>query len=275
MSEGSTTAPILVTGGTGTLGRLVVRRLREAGRDVRVLSRSSQGAEDGVRFVTGDLDTGKGIEAAVEGVEIIVHCAGAATGDEQKARSLVRALQPGVRHLVNISVVGADRVPVAGGVDRAMFGYFASKRAAERVVAASGVPWTTLRATQFHDLMLTVAQQMAKLPVVPLPAGFRVQPVEADEVAARLVALALDEPAGLVPDIAGPRIYGAAELLRSYLRAGRRRRRPMLPVWLPGKGARAFRAGANLAPEQAVGHRTWEEFLAERVGSRGDAVHRG
>jgi uncharacterized protein YbjT (DUF2867 family) len=146
-----------------------------------------------------------------------------------------------------------------------MFGYFASKRAAEKVVEESGLPWTTLRATQFHDLILMVAQQMAKLPVVPVPAGFRVQPVEADEVAARLVELALGEPCGLVPDMGGPRVYGAAELLRDYLRATKRRRRPIVPVWLPGKAARAFRVGANLAPEHAVGHRTWEEFLADRA----------
>ena len=165
---------------------------------------------------------------------------------------------------MNISVVGADRIPIAGGVDRAMFGYFGSKLAAERIVADSGLPFTTLRATQFHDLILTVAQQMAKLPVVPIPAGFRIQPIDADEVAARLVELTLREPAGLVPDIGGPRVYSAAELLRGYLRATQRRRL-IVPVWLPGKAARVFRAGGNLAPEQAVGHRTWEEFLADRV----------
>ena len=145
-----------------------------------------------------------------------------------------------------------------------MFGYFGSKLAAERIVADSGVPFTTLRATQFHDLILTVAQQMAKLPVIPAPAGFRVQPIDADEVAARLVELAPGEPAGLVPDMGGPRVYGAAELLRGYLRASHQRR-PIVPLWLPGKAARVLRAGANLTPEQAVGRRTWEEFLAKRL----------
>ena len=261
-----TTSRILVTGGTGTLGRLVVRRLRDAGCDVRVLSRRSQEAEDGIRFLTGDLGTGEGIEAAVDEVETIVHCAGSAQGDEDKARNLVQAAsQARTPHLVYISVVGAERIPVVSRVDRAMFGYFESKRAAERVVADSGLPWTTLRATQFHDLILMVAQQLAKLPVSPVPAGFRVQPVEADEVAARLVELTLGEPAGLVPDMGGPRVYGAAELLRGYLRASKRRPRPIVPVWLPGKAARVFRAGGNLTPEQAVGHGTWEEFLAERM----------
>src|SRR3712207_3513931 len=124
-------SPILVTGGTGTLGRLVVPRLRDAGCDVRVLSRRSREGGEGVEFVTGDLATGEGIEAAVAGTEIVVHCAGSSKGDEVKARHLVRA---GVRHLVYISVVGADRIPVASGVDRAMFGYFGSKLAAERAV---------------------------------------------------------------------------------------------------------------------------------------------
>ena len=173
------TSDILVTGGTGTLGRPVVRRLHEAGREVRVLSRRSREAKEGIEYVTGDLATGDGIEAAVDGAEIIVHCAGSSKGDEDKARTLVRAAaRAGTRHLVNISVVGADRVPVVSGADRAMFGYFASKLAAERVVADSGLPWTTLRATQFHDLILLVAQQMVKLPVIPVPAGFRFQPVE-------------------------------------------------------------------------------------------------
>ncbi len=257
--------PILVTGGTGTLGRLVVPRLREAGCKVRVLSRRSREAGEGLEFVTGDLATGEGIEAAVEAAEIIVHCAGSRKGDEDKARNLVQAAsRAGARHLVYISVVGADRIPVLSAVDRAMFGYFASKLAAERVVADSGLPWTTLRATQFHDLFLMTARQMARLPVIPVPAGFRFQPVDAGEVAARLVELALGTPAGLVPDMGGPRVYGMAELVRGYLRA-RRKHRLIVPVRLPGKAARAFRAGANLAPDRAVGRRTWEEFLAERV----------
>jgi uncharacterized protein YbjT (DUF2867 family) len=251
-----------VTGGTGTFGRLVVSRLHEAGADVRVLSRS---AHEGAAFVTGDLDTGEGIDAAVAGSEVVVHCAGASKGDGDKARQLVRAASAaGVRHLVNISVVGADRVPQAGRVDRALFGYFGSKLDAEQALTASGVPWTTLRATQFHDLMLTVAQGMAKLPVLPVPSGFRFQPVDAGEVADRLVELALGPPAGLVPDIAGPRAYLMADLVRSYLRVAGKRR-PLVPLPLPGRAARAIRAGANRPLAGTVGVRTWEDFLAGRV----------
>jgi uncharacterized protein YbjT (DUF2867 family) len=256
---------VLVTGGTGTLGRLVVPRLREVGCEVRVLSRSARGAVDGVEYVSGDLARDEGVGPAVEGAGVIVHCAGSAKGDGDKAQNLVRAAaRAGVRHLVFISVIGADRIPVVSGIDRAMFGYFGSKLAAEQVVAGAGLPWTTLRAAQFHDLVLMTARQMARLPVIPVPSGFRFQPVDAGEVAARLAELALGEPAGLVPDMAGPRVYGMADLLRGYLRA-RGKHRPMAPVRLPGKAARAVRAGANLAPDRAVGHRTWEAFLAEHV----------
>jgi uncharacterized protein YbjT (DUF2867 family) len=256
---------ILVTGGTGTLGRRVVPRLLAAGHHVRVLSRRPHEAADGAEYVTGDLLKDEGIGAAVAGAGIIVHCAGGRKDDDVATRNLVAAAsRAGKPHLVFISVVGADRIPVVSAADRAMFSYFSFKLAAERVVAGSGLPWTTLRATQFHDLSLMVAEQMARLPLIPVPAGVRFQPVDTDEVAARLVELALGAPAGLVPDLAGPEVSSMAGLLREYLRA-RHMRRLLVPVWLPGKAAAAVRAGANLAPGRAVGRRTWAEFLAERV----------
>lgn len=264
---------ILVTGGAGVLGRLVVKHLSAAGYPVRGMSRRKNPADDwpGAQWAQADLETGEGVEAAVEGVEVIVHCAGSSKGDEEKARNLAQAAsRVGARHLVYISVVGADRIPVSSFIDRAMFGYFASKLAAEHIVAESGLPWTTLRATQFHYLTLNVARSMAKLPVVPLPAGFQFQPIDEGEVAARLAELALGTPAGLVPDLAGPKVYSMAELLRGYMQASHQHR-PIIPVWLPGKAARAVRAGANLAPERAVGLRTWEEFLADQVSTSSDS----
>ena len=81
---------------------------------------------------------------------------------------------------------------------------------------------------------------------------------------AQLVELALGTPSGLGPDIAGPRAYEMAELVRSYLEV-RGKRRVVVPVWTPGKAARAVRAGANLALDRAVGRRTWEDVLAAQV----------
>jgi uncharacterized protein YbjT (DUF2867 family) len=255
-------APVLVTGGTGTLGRLLVPRLQDAGGKLRVLSRRAHADRDGVDHVTGDLATGDGLAAAVDGIGTVVHCGGSAKGDDVKTRNLVRAAsRAGVEYVVYISVVGADRVPVVSAVDRAAFGYFAAKRAAEQIVAESGLPWTTLRATQFHDSMLGVLRQMAKAPVMPVFAGVRFQPVDGDEVAARLVDLTVGPPAGLVPDLAGPRAYRMDDLARGYLRAAGKRR-AILPIRVPGKAAAAVRAGANLALDRAVGVRTWEDYLA-------------
>jgi uncharacterized protein YbjT (DUF2867 family) len=258
-------SPIVVTGGTGTLGRLVVTRLHNAGHRVRVLSRHA-GDVQGVEYVLADLDTGEGVEPGLAETSVIIHCAGSAKGDENKAQHLVRAASGGGArpHLVNISVVGADRIPVVSRIDRAMFGYFAAKRGAEEVIAGSGLPWTTLRATQFHELAFSTAEQLARLWVLPVPVGFRFQPVDSGEVADRLVELALGRTAGMTPDLAGPRAYAMAELVRSYLQAVGERR-PILPVGVPGRAARAIRHGANLALEHADGRRSWEDYLEFRT----------
>jgi uncharacterized protein YbjT (DUF2867 family) len=257
--------PILVTGGTGTLGRLVVEQLRAVGRDVRVLSRHASPGEPGVEFVAGDLTTGDGVGAAVEGVEIIVHLAGTRLGDEAKALHLVEAAsRAGAGHLVYISVVGVDRIPVRSRIDRAMYGYFEAKLAAERVVSRSGIPWTTLRATQFQQTFMAVVRGMARLPIIPVPSGFQFQPIDAREVAARLVELALGQPAGLVPEVGGPDVLGMGELIRVYLRATHRHRL-LLSVPTVGGAARAFRDGANLTRGQATGRMTWAGFVAEQL----------
>ncbi|ACQ82348.1 NmrA family protein [Beutenbergia cavernae DSM 12333] len=253
--------PILVTGGTGTAGRLVVARLREAGRDVRVLTRSARPRADGVTYVTGDLTTGDGVAAALDGVGSVINCAGANGIHEQVARTLARsAAAAGVRHLVHLSVVGAERVRVRSRFDRQSFGYFDEMRHGELAVEGSGAAWTTLRATQFHDLIATAAGFLVKSPVVPSLTRMRFQPVEADDVAARLVALVDGEPHRGYVEIGGPEVLPMKELLRQYLDA-RGLRRVLLPVRLPGAAAASIRDGANLTPDHADGTRTWADFL--------------
>ncbi|MFI7386201.1 SDR family oxidoreductase [Streptomyces sp. NPDC049813] len=250
---------ILVTGGTGTLGRHVLPLLREAapGRPLRVLSRSERPDADGISYVKGDLSTGEHVATAMAGVETVLHLAGGNKGDDVVATHLVAAArEAGVKHIVHISVIGADRMPMA---------WFATQRAAEEVITGSGIPWTMLRAAQFHDLVHLMVSKMAKLPLVPAP-GMRLEPVDARDVAQRLVELTLGEPAGLVAEMAGPKVYTMDDVVRRYLGATGRRR-PVLGMRMPGKAGRAYREGVNLAQSaQAMhGDRTWEEFLAERV----------
>ena len=248
---------MLVTGGTGTLGRQIVPLLRAAGWDVRVLSRHGRDRGDGVEYVAADLLEGAGIDAAVDGVEVVVHLAGGPKGDDVGTRNLVQAAErAGVKHLVHISVTAVDQLP---------FTYFKAKLGAEQAVRESSVPWTVLRAAQFHDFALKTVQAMTKLPVLPVPGGLRFQPVDARDVAERLVELAHGEPAGLVPDLVGPKVYTVGELARDYLKATGKRRLS-LPVRVPGKAGKVYRAGGNLTLSGAdVGTRTWEDFLAEQT----------
>lgn len=252
-------ATILVTGGTGTLGRHVLPLLRQAApaRPVRVLSRSQRQDTDGITYVTGDLMTGEGVANALAGVDTVLHLAGGAKGDDVVAGHLAAAAkEAGVKHIVHISVIGADRMPMA---------WFATQRAAEEAITGSGIAWTMLRAAQFHDLVHQMVSKMAKLPLVPAP-GMRLEPIDVRDVAQRLVELTLGQPAGLVAEMAGPKVYTMDDVIRSYLGATGRRR-PVLGMRMPGKAGRAYREGVNLAPPAGAMHgdRTWEAFLTEQT----------
>ncbi|WP_327305867.1 NAD(P)H-binding protein [Streptomyces sp. NBC_01298] len=251
---------IMVTGATGMLGREVLERVRRTGRPVRALTRGTALPDDaGADWRTGDLTTGAGLDEALAGVGTVIHCASDIrhfTNDLPGFRHLLDAgKRAGVEHVVNISIVGVDRTP---------YPYYRVKLEGEKLLAGSGIGWTNLRATQFPALLDLAFGALSKLPVVLVPSGTHCQPVDPGEVADRLVELALGEPAGRVPDFAGPTVYPAAGLARDWLRAAGKRR-PVLPVRVPGRIGAAWRAGHLTAPGHALGRRTWEQYLAERV----------
>ncbi|WP_114854514.1 SDR family oxidoreductase [Brachybacterium sp. YJGR34] len=252
----TTAPPLLVTGGTGTIGSQVVPMLRRAGAEVRVLSRHPRTDSPGIRHVQGDTVAGTGLAAALDGVETVLHLAGGAKGDDVAAQNLAAAArEAGVGHLLLISVIGADAMPI---------GYFRAKAAAERSLVASGVPFTILRAAQLHEFVLPLARGLSRLPLLPLAGGLRFEPIHVQEVAARLVELALDEPAGRVPDLAGPAVLDVRALADAYAEVHGRRRRRGIPIRVPGAIGRAYRAGENLAGAGADrGAQGWREFLLE------------
>ncbi len=161
------TGTVLVTGASGTLGRAVTRYLLDDGRQVRGLSRHPL-QEGAVAWVAGDLLTGAGMEQALAGVDAIVHCATDLRHprvDSEGTQKLIDAAQrAGAPHLVYISIVGADRIPL---------GYYRAKVEAESKVRAGGLPWTILRATQFHQLLISALEVLARLPVLMVPAETR------------------------------------------------------------------------------------------------------
>ncbi|MFE2043594.1 SDR family oxidoreductase [Streptomyces sp. NPDC059477] len=243
---------ILVTGGTGTLGRLVAARLRAQRHEVRVLSRHARPYAVDLRV------GGAALDAAVAGADTVVHCASTPRGGDEKAaaRLIGAARAAGVRHLVYISIVGVDRVPL---------GYYRAKLAVERLVEGSGLGWTVLRATQFHDLVAGVCAALAKAPVMFVPSGVSDQPIAVAEVADRLAGLAVGAPRGRVADVGGPEVRSFASLAEAYLEAVGKRRR-VVEVRLGGRVYRGLRGGGHLLPEGAVGTGTFEEYLVGRFG---------
>ena len=169
-----------------------------AGHQVRALSRRDHVGYTGVHWSQGDLVTGSGVDAAVDGVEVIVHCAtqGIGNKDVVAAENLIGAARrAGVAHIIYVSIVGIDAIPLP---------YYKTKLRVEEMLAASGLGHTVLRATQFHDLINAVFSVQRFSPVLLALRGVRFQPIDTGDVAARLVELIDAEPAGRVPTSAAP-----------------------------------------------------------------------
>jgi uncharacterized protein YbjT (DUF2867 family) len=151
----------------------------------------------------------------------------------------------------NRPIVGIDRVPLS---------YYQVKLEEERLIESSGLAWTILRTTQFHDLVHRIAAALARLLVMVVP-DISAQPIDTREVAARLVELATGRPRR-APDLGGPQLRTFRELALSYLQASGQRRL-LLPLRLPGAALRGYQQGGHLAPDHAAGSRTFEEYLAQ------------
>lgn len=240
---------ILVTGGTGTLGRPTVEKLKAAGHQVRVLSRRS-----GAGLSTGDLLTGDGIREALAGVDTVVHLATHQSKDVAIASTLLQHAK-GIRHLVLVSIVGIDDIPL---------GYYKGKVEIERLVAQSGVPHTIQRITQFHNFVDMFLRLQRFSPAILAP-SFSLQPIDVRDAARHLVELCEADAAGRAADIGGPEQRTVRDLAGAW-KAAKGSRRPLAPLRLPGKTFAAYGEGHQLVPGPAYGTIVLEEFLAGRYG---------
>ncbi|MCS7478456.1 SDR family oxidoreductase [Umezawaea endophytica] len=240
---------VAVAGGTGLIGTMVVDRLAEAGHEPVVLSRSR-----GV-----DLTTGAGLAAALAGCAAVVDASNVTTMRRAVsvdffgavARNLLAAgVDAGIDHVVVLSIVGVDEVDL---------GYYFGKREQEKLVSGGPLPWTILRATQFHEFPDSLIEG-AVGPFVPVPRMLS-RPVAAAEVAAALVDLVLKPAGGYVQPIAGPEELWMADMTRRYVRA-RGERKVLVPIRLPGQAGKRMAAG-GLLPDGPYtrGVQTFAEFL--------------
>ncbi|MFL6024753.1 MAG: SDR family oxidoreductase [Marmoricola sp.] len=245
---------IAVAGGTGVVGSVLVEQLRAAGHEVVVLARAT-----GV-----DLLTGEGLEDHLDGVEAVVDVLSVATSAAARAtafftattRTLLAAeYAAGVRHHVLLSIVGIDDIG---------FGYYVGKVAQEHAVQDGKVPFTILRATQFHEFGAQMIERAPRLgPVLVVP-QMTSAPVAAREVASELARIAGGVPQGRAPDLRGPQEEKVPSMTRRVLRA-RGSRRPVLTAFLPGAAGRGMRNGGLIPGDGAtVGRQTFDEWLAEQ-----------
>jgi uncharacterized protein YbjT (DUF2867 family) len=241
---------VAVAGGTGLLGRLVVAELDRAGLDPVVLARS-QGV---------DLTTGAGLDAALTGADAVIDVSNVATTSGRTSvrfftaatsTLLAGAARADVGHVLTLSVVGADTVDL---------GYYRGKRRQEELLAAGSVPWTLLRATQFHEFAEQLLARLPGGPLVPVPV-MDTRPVAAQEVAAHLADLVQLQPVGMSTPIAGPERLAMTDMVRRVL-ATRGRRALVVPLRLPGRTGGAMAGGALVPAEPFVrGRTTFAEHL--------------
>lgn len=242
---------VLVTGGTGRLGRPLVPMLKSDGHDVRVLSR-----RPGDGRVVGDLADGSGIAEALDGVDTVVHAATSAHMKRVDVRGteglLRRAEEAGVTHFVYVSIVGVEKNPLP---------YYKAKLAAESAVRASGVPCTVARGTQFYELVDGLFTRLRLGHVLVAPKGWRIEPHAPVDFAAHLARRVADGPAQGITEFGGPHVYDSKDLAEEIHRAHGRTGAVRM-VRVPGRISRAVAAGAQVSgPDAEHGTTTYAEWV--------------
>jgi uncharacterized protein YbjT (DUF2867 family) len=196
-------------------------------------------------------------------MDAVIHAAsatrqplGGRSTDVLETRRLVGlAREAHIKHVAFVSIVG---------VDKSRFPYHKTKLKTEEVVRENIVPWTILRATQFHDFVEVMLHGFSRLPaVVAVPLHWRTQPVDSKEVAQKLVDVVMGSPAGMLPDFGGPEVRTFESLARAWLIARKDNRR-LVNLPMPFRFSRQSVDGILTSPDHKDGEVTFDQYLAER-----------
>lgn len=262
---------ILVIGGSGVLGSALVGELQQQAANFIIGSRHqfkadaydqvNQAAQ--VPWTRVDLVTGQGLSQALTGVDTVFHLAssegsiGRQSAETLMTRTLLKALEKSdVRHLLYSSIVGVDTIP---------YRYFQAKLEAEALIRRNRIPYTILRATQFHSFVDFALHKLLRLPVGFVPQQLRGQPIDVQAVAQELHRLAQLGSQQTILNLGGPEVFDLKTLVQIYRRY---RPVPKLIVPIPAVGAlmKSFAGGQNTCPWAASQSKTWEQYLIERYG---------
>ncbi|MBM7693641.1 uncharacterized protein YbjT (DUF2867 family) [Peribacillus deserti] len=250
---------ILVTGGTGTLGNSFVKNALKDNIDVRIASRR-QPQEPLTEWSFLDLESGEGLKNSLLDVDVVLHAAtspvkNTSAIDVEGTKKLIEACKESrVKHLIFPSIVGIESLPMA---------YYQSKTEAEKIIKEGGVPYTIVRATQFHSLMDSLFHTLTKFPLSILPGQLKCQSVDVDEVASYLMELCQLTPQGTVDDFGGPEILTLKEMYTVW-EQHRHPKSLLIPLsYLPISLFKAMKEGKNTNIEQKRGKKTWEEWIKE------------
>jgi uncharacterized protein YbjT (DUF2867 family) len=198
---------IVIIGGTGLIGSKTVERLRNHGHEVIAASPNT-----GVNTITGE-----GLTEALTGTEVVIDLANSPSFEdkavldffETSGRNLLAAEKiAGVKHHIALSVVGTERLQESG--------YFRAKLAQEKLIKASGVPYTIVHSTQFLEFLSGIVQSGTVGDTVQLSPAF-VQPIASDDVADAMTDVALAAPVNGTIEIAGPERSRLSDLVIRYL----------------------------------------------------------
>lgn len=250
---------ILITGSTGQLGSALLNELKNSNYEVKITSRRKPAGEEQFKWVYSDLLSGEGLDDAVKDVDVIIHAATSPMKHSQMVevvgfKEFLSKAQH-VKHFIYPSIVGIEEIP---------YKYYKQKVEAENVLKNSSIPYTIIRATQFHQFVENLFLSKPLLKRYIIPGDFKCQSVDVNEFAKYLISLVGKNPQGRIDDFGGPAIMTLREMAELKIKMNKEQNK-VLNIAFPGKLYKSFTDGKNTNSIRKMGKVTFEEYLSKKM----------